>query len=218
MNLFTVLEHLDSQSSCSSRDTLYAPFDYLVNFIDPTIRCIREICVARLVEAQPERLYMLGHCLGRCQKGRGRTHHYDNLSLWPFAVNSLDDLGQSINVGFCGNVVGLVVVVGADIDDDQVCSWAFAKVPRLGLVCMISPVRRCASWITTVESTTYRRASPRHGSLCQKYRTTGELAPWDCPNSLGLPHRCQDKQSQSTRCCPGRRRDHFQPLVSTNLA
>jgi hypothetical protein len=49
-------------------------------------------------------------------------------------VDSLDDLGHGIDVGLGRDVVGLVIIVGADVDDNDISSGLFLEVPRLWVV------------------------------------------------------------------------------------
>ena len=62
-------------------------------------------------------------------------HHDNDLGLWPLAMDALNNLGQGINICFSGDVVRFVIVIRADVDDDQVGSRVFAEVPGLGVVC-----------------------------------------------------------------------------------
>jgi hypothetical protein len=50
-------------------------------------------------------------------------------------MDPLNNLGQGINIRFSGDVVRCIIVVRANVDDDQVGSRVFAEVPGLGVVC-----------------------------------------------------------------------------------
>jgi hypothetical protein len=63
-----------------------------------------------------------------------KAHHDNDLGLWPLSVNALDDLGQGVDVGGGGDIVGFVVVVCADVDDNNVSSRVLTEVPWLRLV------------------------------------------------------------------------------------
>jgi hypothetical protein len=73
-------------------------------------------------------------CL-RGTRSSARAHHNHDLRLRPLAVDALDDLSQGIDVGFSRDVVRFIVVVGADVYDDNVSGGALAEVPWLRLVC-----------------------------------------------------------------------------------
>ena len=46
------------------RDGIHSPFDHLVDLLDPAVRGVGKICVARLVETQPEGLGGISDQLG----------------------------------------------------------------------------------------------------------------------------------------------------------
>ena len=117
------------------REGEHPPLDHVVDLLDPAARSVGEICVAGPVEAQPEGLQKPELARLRGTPSSARAHHDDNLRLRPLAVDALDDLGQGIDVRFSRDVVRSAVVVGADVDDDDVSSGALAEVPRLRLVC-----------------------------------------------------------------------------------
>jgi hypothetical protein len=58
-----------------------------------------------------------------------RTYHHDDLGFGPFSVHSLDDLGERVNVSRGRDVVGGVLVVGADIDYHDVGGRVSLEVP-----------------------------------------------------------------------------------------
>jgi len=87
----------------------------LVDLVHPAVGCSGEPGVAVLIEAEPD------------------GHEYD-LSIGPFAMYALDDLGDAILVGRRRHVICLIAVICADIDDDYIGRWTLAKVPWFWIV------------------------------------------------------------------------------------
>jgi hypothetical protein len=56
------------------------------------------------------------------------------MGFWVFAVNTLDDFGQGIDIGLGGDVVLFVLVIGANVDNDYVGSRVLLEVPRLWVI------------------------------------------------------------------------------------
>lgn len=66
--------------------------------------------------------------------GAAAAHHDHNLCIRPDAMDALDQLDQSILICVGTNVVRSVLVVGADVDDDQVGGWMRREVPRRSIL------------------------------------------------------------------------------------
>ena len=115
----------------------FSPFDKLINLFFPALRSSGKVCVARLVESQPQRLRPNSVSEGFLQldnKGLQSTYHDDNLGIWPLAMNTLDYLRKSINVRLRRDIVCLVVIIGADVNNNKVSRRMFAEIPRLGVI------------------------------------------------------------------------------------